>query len=158
MSDNNFQERDDRFIYAAKNFVIWFVCGTLFIVVVEMLLESTIFGVSLFRVNQDNVSQSLGQVLLSVAVRAKNHAVENQILWLPITIVTSLHTYLSGLPTLRRTFLIITAVIFAFLAMIISFAVLSQGMVDFNLLVLFDPIAAGPFCWWLTKKSVGSKK
>jgi hypothetical protein len=151
MSYKNRQKRNDRVILATKNFGIWFVCGTFFIVVMEMLLASTIFATSRSSIIQGNLSSSLWQEFTSIAIRVPKYAVGIQILWLPITIVTSLHTYLSGLPTLQRTLLIIIAVIFVFLAGVFLVAMFSQGMVDFGLFMLFYPFVAGTFCWWLTK-------
>jgi hypothetical protein len=151
MSDNNHKERNDRIILAAKNFGIWLVCGTLFIVAIKILLVSTVFSTSHSNIIQDNISSSLGQEFSNIAIRVRNYAVATQILWLPITLIISLHTYLSGLPTLQRTLPIIIAVIFVFLAAVFAFAMLLDAMVSFSLLTLFYPFAAGTFCWWLTK-------
>jgi hypothetical protein len=158
MNDKNHQERNVRVPLAVKNFGIWLVCGTLFTVAMKMLLASTIFATSQSSITQGNLSPSFGQELSNIAIRVKNYAIGFQILWLPITIVTSLHTYFSGLPNLRRILLIIIAVIFVFLAAVFSFTILYHAMVDFDLLMLLYPFAAGLFCWWLTKVAALPKK
>ena len=157
MSDRKFHNGSGRVIMAAKIFGFWLLFGTLLTVAIKMLLASTIFGVSLTKLKPDNLPQSLGEVFLIVAIRLKNYAIETQILWLPVTIITSVYTLLSGLPTLRWTFLIIIVVIFVFLAAVISYAMHYRVMVDFDLLMLIYPFAAGLFCWWLTKNVAFSR-
>lgn len=150
---NNHKGKNGSAILAAKSFGIWMLCGTLCIVVLEILADR-LLSISFSAHSEPNAANSLVQNLWSLAVRAVHYGISAQIVWLPATIIFSIYVFLQGFPNLRRTFLLMGAVVFAFIATGAVIGTVYDAMVDFDALILVYPFAAGLFCWRLTKTVV----